>query len=87
MSNPNLSLRDGGDQLCAGFIVRLVKHVRAGMTAELFGVRGREKRALMVVEPPGNFGRVGVLEIDDGVFVAIEEAGSPGLLKRDGSCL
>jgi hypothetical protein len=33
----------------------------------------------MVVEPPGDFGRVRVLEIDDGVFVAIEQAGSPRL--------
>jgi len=26
----------------------------------------------VMVEPPGDFGRTGVLEIDDGVFVAIE---------------
>jgi hypothetical protein len=25
-----------------------------------------------MVEPPGDFGRTGVLEIDDGVFVAVE---------------
>src|SRR5208282_5999708 len=37
------------------------------------------KRALMVVEPPGNFGRVCIFTIDDGVFIAIEEAGSPWL--------
>lgn len=49
------------------------------MTTELLGIRRREKRALMVIEPPGDFRRVRVLEIDDGVFVAIEEAGSPRL--------
>jgi hypothetical protein len=26
----------------------------------------------VVVEPPGNFGRTGILEIDDGVLVAVE---------------
>lgn len=54
------------------------------MTTELLGIRRRKKRALMVVEPPGNFRRVRVLEIDDGVFVAIEEAGSPRLLRAMG---
>src|SRR6202035_446472 len=68
-----------GDEFCAGFVVRLVKHVRAGMSAEMLGVRWGETRALMVVEPPADFGRVRVLEIDDGVFVAIEKTGSPRL--------
>src|SRR5580692_894810 len=72
-------LGNRGDKFCAGFIVRLVKHVWAGMTAELLGVSGREKRTLMVVEPPGHFRRVGVLEIDDGVFVAVKKAGRPWL--------
>jgi hypothetical protein len=26
----------------------------------------------MMIEPPGNFGRTGVLEVDDGVLIAIE---------------
>jgi hypothetical protein len=25
-----------------------------------------------MIEPPGNFGRTGILEVDDGVFVAVE---------------
>jgi hypothetical protein len=80
-------LGDGGDELGARFVVGLVEHVWAGMSAEMFGVRRIEKRALMVVEPPGHFGRVGILEIDDGVFVAVEKAGSPGLLSAMGhSC-
>ncbi len=46
---------DGRDELGAGLVIRLVKHVRAGLLAELFGVGGREKRALVMVEPPGHF--------------------------------
>ena len=45
----------------------------------MLGISGRQERALVVVEPPSDFGRVRVLKIDDGIFVAIEEAGSPGL--------
>ena len=26
----------------------------------------------MVIEPPGDFGRTGILEIDDGILVAVE---------------
>jgi hypothetical protein len=54
------------------------------MTAEMFGIGWREKGALVVVKPPGDFGRVGILEIDDGVFISIEEAGSPRLLRSVG---
>ena len=32
----------------------------------------REKCALMMIKPPGNFWRSGILEIDDGILVAIE---------------
>src|ERR1700722_2473524 len=46
---------------------------------EMLGVGGRQKRALMVVEPPSEFGRAGILEIDDGVFVAVEGAVLEGL--------
>jgi len=45
----------------------------------LFGVGGREKRALVMVEPPGYFRRIRKLEIHDDVFVAIEQARFPGL--------
>jgi len=47
--------------------------------AKLFGVGGREKRALVMVEPPGHFRRIGKFEIDNYVFVAVEEARFPGL--------
>src|ERR1700757_4604672 len=42
-------------------------------------IRWVQKRALVVVKPPGDFRRVRILEIDDDVFVAIEKTCSPGL--------
>ena len=36
------------------------------------GVGGRKESALVVIEPPGDVGRTGVLEIDDGVLVAVK---------------
>src|ERR1700734_1652695 len=44
------------------------------VAAKMLGILGSEKRALMVVEPPGEQRRTGVLEIHDGVFVAVENA-------------
>ena len=40
----------------------------------MFGVLRREERALMVVEPPGHLGAGAILEIDNGVLVAVEQA-------------
>ena len=37
-------------------------------------VLGGEKGGKMVIEPPGDFGRGGVFEVDNGVFVAGEIA-------------
>ena len=37
-------------------------------------ILGIQKRALVMVEPPGELRIAGVLEIDDGVFVAVEES-------------
>src|ERR1700691_6016454 len=54
---------------------------------EMLGVGGRQKRALMVVEPPSEFGRAGIFEIHDGVFVAVECAvleGLRGLVRHAG---
>jgi len=45
----------------------------------MFRIGKRQKRALMMIEPPGNLGRVGVLEIDDRVLVAVEQSVLPGL--------
>src|ERR1700726_33895 len=55
--------------------------------AEIFGVFGLEEGALVVVEPPGEVGRGGIFEIDDGVFVAVEGAvfeGLRGLVRHAG---
>jgi hypothetical protein len=35
----------------------------------------------MVVEPPSHLWRVRVFEIDNGVFIAVKKAWSPGLLR------
>ena len=42
----------------AGLVVRLIKHVWPGIAAKILCIRGRQKRTLMVVKPPGNFRRV-----------------------------
>jgi hypothetical protein len=49
---------------------------------EVGGIGGRKKSAFVVIEPPRDFRRAGILEIDDGVFVAgeiglIEEGAGP----------
>src|SRR5579859_5517561 len=40
----------------------------------MFGVFRRQKRALVMVEPPGQLWVARVLEVDNGILVAIEEA-------------
>ncbi len=72
-------LRDCGNEFCAGLEVRLVIHVRARVFAELLGVGGREESALVMVKPPGNFRGIRILEVDDNIFIAVEEAFIPGL--------
>ena len=49
------------------------------MPAEIFRIGSRQKRTLMMIEPPGDFGGVGILEIDDRVLVAVEHL----LIKED----
>ena len=46
----------------------------ASVVPEVLGVLGRQEGALMMIEPPGQARIVGVLEIDDGVLVAVEQA-------------
>ena len=36
------------------------------------GVLGREECALVMIKPPRNFWRTGILEIDDGILIAVE---------------
>src|SRR5215472_6689649 len=72
-------LRYRGDQLGAGLVVGLVKHVLARLLLELLGVGRSQKRTLMMVEPPGDFWRIGIFEVHDDVFIAVEDAVFPGL--------
>ncbi len=65
-------LGDGGDEAGAGLEIGIVKFAIALVLLEVGSILRGEKRALMMVEPPGNFGRAGVFEVDDGVLVAIK---------------
>src|ERR1700719_2505391 len=49
------------------------------MFPEMPGILRGEERALMMIEPPGKFRRIGIFEIDDDVFIAIEKAALPGV--------
>ena len=65
-------LRDHGNETGAGLEVRIVELPVTLIAFEVGSVGGREKRTLVMVEPPSNFGRTGILEINDSVFVAVE---------------
>jgi hypothetical protein len=54
------------------------------MLAELFRVGCVQKRALVMVKPPGHLRRIRILEVDDHVFVAIKQAIYPGLHRTMG---
>jgi hypothetical protein len=49
------------------------------MLAKVLRVRRRQERALMMVEPPGELGRIRVFKIHDYIFIAVEQAIFPGL--------
>ena len=65
---------DGGEELGAGFVFGIVEFFAGVIAAEVLGVFGLEEGALVVIEPPSKAGRAGVLEVDDGVLVAVEDA-------------
>ena len=65
-------LRDHRDEASAGFEIGIVELAVALVLLEVFGVGGRKKGAFVVIEPPSDGGGTRVLEIDDGVFVAVE---------------
>jgi hypothetical protein len=71
--------RDVGDQFRAGFILRTVELVAAAILSEVLCVRGSEKRALVMVKPPGDARRAGIFEIHDGIFVAVEQRFGKGM--------
>ena len=56
----------------AGFESGIVELAIALVALKVGRVGRREKCALVMVEPPGDFRRTGVLEVDDGIFVAVE---------------
>jgi hypothetical protein len=66
--------RDCRQEFRAGFEVRIVKLRVALVVQEVFVVFRSEKRALMMVEPPRDFGGWRVLEIDNRVLIAGEIA-------------
>ena len=72
---PKRSRADIADEGGAGFVARVVELAAAGIAAEVLLVGGVEEGALVMVEPPGEAGIGGILEIDDGVLVAIEQGG------------
>jgi hypothetical protein len=65
-------LRDHGDEAGAGFEIGIIKLAVALILLKVLGIGRREEGALVMVEPPGNFGRAGIFEVDNGVFLAIE---------------
>src|SRR5579862_331954 len=69
---PEALLRDHGDEAGAGFEGGIVKLAIAFIVLEVSGIGGREKCALVVIEPPRNLRRTRVFEVDDGVFVAVK---------------
>src|SRR4029077_21186507 len=75
-----LILGDRGNQLGAGFIVRFVIHILAGKFLEVFGVGWSQECALVMIEPPGHLRRIRVLEVNDDVLVAVEQAFFPRML-------
>jgi hypothetical protein len=46
--------------------------VAAAILAEVFRIGGRQEGALVMVKPPSDARRAGILEIDNGIFIAVE---------------
>jgi hypothetical protein len=65
-------LGDGGNEAGAGFEVRVVEFLVTLILLEVGGIGGRQKRALVMIEPPGNFGGTGIFKVNDGVLVAVK---------------
>jgi len=63
-----------GDELSAGAEVRPVEFFAAMIVPEMFCIRFRKKGALMMIKPPRQAIRAGIFEIDDRVFVRVEQS-------------
>ena len=68
-----------GNQLRARLVIRFVEHMLARLLAELLGISRGQKSALMMIEPPGHFRRIGILEVHNHVFIAVEDPAFPRL--------
>ncbi len=60
------------DEFRARFVAGIVEFVPAGIQAEMTFVLPREKRALVMIEPPRQLVGRAVFEIDDGIFAFTE---------------
>jgi hypothetical protein len=67
-----LAARYIGQELCARLVVWIVKLVTGSIRAEMSRVRRTQEGALVMVKPPGNAGRAGILEIHNGIFIAVK---------------
>src|ERR1700683_887953 len=65
-------LGDHGNKAGAGFEVGIVELSIALVALEVGGIGRGEKCTLVMIKPPRDFWRTGILEVDDGIFVAIE---------------
>jgi hypothetical protein len=76
---PKLLSRGVGNQHGARLIVWFIKHMRARILLEVLRIGGSQKRALVMVEPPGHLRRIRVFEVDDYVLVAVKQIPFPRL--------
>ena len=60
--------------------MRVVELASARVAPEILRILLAEEGALMMIEPPGEARVVGIFEIHDGVFVAVEQLRSEYLL-------
>src|ERR1019366_7142884 len=60
------------NKTCARLESGIVELVVALLLIKMGGIGGGKKSAFVVIEPPGDVGRTGILEIDDGILVAVE---------------
>src|SRR5581483_2646671 len=64
----------GGNETGTGFKIWIVKFAIALVLLEMGCIFGAQKCALVMVEPPGYFGRAGILEIHNRILITIEIA-------------
>src|SRR5437763_7669424 len=65
-------LSDKGDEFSAGLAGCIEKLLSRFVRAKVSFILQRQKRRLMMIEPPGQLLRRRILEIDDRVFIAVK---------------